>query len=83
VVQIGPNQITYGYYTIANSILTMCHDDGRPVNVDGMTFTHTLKESDAAEPIAAVFTGKIRKMLIGEKVSGFNDVLSYPQAGIA
>lgn len=83
LVQIAPNQITYGFYTLSGNRLTMCHDDGEPVDINGMTFTHDMRANDNPDSIAAVLTGKIRKLMMGEKIEGFNDVLAYPREGIA
>ena len=83
LVQIAPNQITYGFYTITDNVLTMAHDDGEPVDISGMTFTHSLRPNDNPDAIAAVMAGKIRKMMMGEKVEGFTDALNYPRQGIA
>lgn len=83
LVQVAPNQVTYGFYTVTEDVLTMAHEDGQPVELSGMTFTHNLKTGDNPDAIAAVLTGQIRKMMQGEIVPGFNDPLSYPMQGVA
>jgi hypothetical protein len=75
-----PGQVTTGYYTLADGILTMTDSKGTPVRDlnSGEKVTHKLAAGDDAAVIARRLTMKIHRMLRGESgPAGFNRPLSY------
>lgn len=80
-VQLKPDQVTEGYYTVDGDKLVMTFADGSPVDAD--RFCHTLKDGESAKQIAGRLTRQVRKSLLGDLVDGFNDPIRYADMGIA
>ena len=61
-------QVTTGYYTLADSVLTMTESMGVPVRNpnNGENITHKLATGDDAALIASRLTMKIYRMLRGD-----------------
>jgi len=78
-----PGQVSIGYYTIQDGILTMTHEDGEPVSPD--QFNHQLKPGDDPPAIAGVLTKQARRFLLGmsETEEAFNRPIGYSNSGIA
>lgn len=80
-VQLKPDQVTEGYYTVNGDKLVMTFADGSPVDAD--RFCHTFKDGENAKQIAGRLTKLVRKSLLGELVDGFNDPIRYADMGVA
>lgn len=82
--QVDPGRVSYGFYTIADGLMTMTDSDGSPMRdiKTGEVFTHRLRDGEDAEPVARALTKKIRRMLVGDN-SAFNKPLNYAKAGVA
>jgi hypothetical protein len=84
-----PGQVTTGYYTLADYILTMTDASGRPIRrtTTGERFTCKIKPGSNSVGIAGQMTLEIRQMMRGENapgaVKGFSRQLDYPKAGWA
>lgn len=77
-----PGQITYGYFTLVDGLLTVVDGDGRPPLDDfGHPYTHHVGPAENPNAIAAVLVRKIRAKLHGEG-AGFNRPLQYRAAGV-
>jgi hypothetical protein len=80
-------QVTTGYYTLADGILTMTDSNGvavRDLN-SGEKTTHKIEAGEDPRAIASRLTLKVYRMLRGEtaETTAFNRPLSYPKAGMA
>lgn len=75
-------QITVGYYTLADGLLTMTDSKGAVVRVmhTGEKYSQKIKPGDDAKAIATRLTLKIRRAISGQ--SDFNRRLDYPRGGI-
>lgn len=81
---IGPNQITEGFYTIEDGLITMVRPDGGVVKMgDDSLVQHQLKDGESEEAIAKVLTKQIRKHFLGDIVEGFSRDLHYQPLGVA
>jgi hypothetical protein len=81
-----PGQVTIGYYTLADGILTMTDSKGAPVRDlnSGEKILHTMQDGDDAPAIAKRLTMKIYRMLRGESgPAGFARAINYPAPGVA
>lgn len=78
-----PGQVSDGFYTITDGVLTMTRPDGEPV--DPEQFRHTLKPGDDANAIAGMLTHRVRKILLGitDEQAAFGRRLDYPSSGVA
>jgi hypothetical protein len=81
-------QVTAGYYTLADGVLTMTDSKGVPVRRtdSGEKYTHKVKEGEDDRAIASRLTKEIYHMLRGETAAtatGFNRAINYPTSGIA
>jgi hypothetical protein len=82
-------QVTDGYYTVADDVLTMTDKKGVPVRdlTSGEKFTRKLKPGEDAGQVASRLTMEVYQMLRGENgpgaVKGFGRQLDYPKSGIA
>lgn len=76
--------MTDGYYTLDGDVLTMTDRRGSPVrNISsGEKYVHTLKPGQDPYQVASLLTLKIRHMLHGDTVSGFNRPLNYPSSSV-
>ena len=79
-----PGQVTTGYYTVADGILTMTDSKGVPVRDlnNGERVTHKLQAGEDPTMIAKRLTMKIYRMMRGDGMAGFNRPLIYPGSGI-
>jgi hypothetical protein len=76
-----PGQVTIGYYTLADGVLTMTDSKGRPVRTSsGEKRVHRLQEGEDPRSIASRLTKQIRMSMRGE--ADFNRRLVYPSVGI-
>ena len=79
-----PGQVTIGYYTLTDGLMTMTDGNGKPIRKDnGELWTHRMRDGDKETPIAHWMTGKVYRALRGDDVLGFNRRISYPRHGIA
>lgn len=78
---VGPNQVAEGFYKVEGNTLTMLRRDGEPILIDENTVTKELSPGSNAEQVAKFLTKKIRKARRGERVEGFDRVISYPVDG--
>ena len=78
-----PGQISEGFYTVSDGILTMTNPAGEPVDPD--QFRHTLKPGDDPAAIAGILTRKVRRHVLGitETEESFGRRLNYGPSGIA
>lgn len=76
-------QVSEGYYTITDGVLTMTRPDGEPV-AEGQ-FTHILKPGDSPVAIAGILTRRARRYLLGisEESEAFGRRLEYTSTGVA
>ena len=76
-------QVSFGYYTVEDGVLTMTDGDGRPVRRrDGELMQRKLKPGDDAETFARIFTRSFRLHVQGDGAD-FNRQLDYPNLGVA
>jgi hypothetical protein len=62
-----PGQVTTGYYTVADGILTMTQPNGEPViGEQGERFTQSISADDNVRAIAGLLTRKVRRAIRGE-----------------
>lgn len=82
-VDVDPGQISEGYYTVEDGILTMTHADGVPVSPD--QFRCVLKDVDDPAAIARVLTREVRSYVLGisKDAEAFNRPLDYGPSGVA
>ncbi|WP_027578396.1 hypothetical protein [Bradyrhizobium sp. Ai1a-2] len=79
-----PGQVTIGYYTLKDDVLTMTDGTGEPVrNRYGEKTTHKLQAGEAPDVIAKRLTLKIYRRIRGSDDIGFGRRLVYPKVGIA
>jgi hypothetical protein len=77
-----PGQVTIGYYTQADGVLTMTDSKGVPVRTSsGEKRVHRLQEGEDPRAIASRLTKQIRTAMRGE--SDFNRPLNYSRHGVA
>jgi hypothetical protein len=81
-------QVTAGYYTLADGMLTMTDSTGVPVRKmqSGEKYTHKMKEGEDDRQIASRLTREIYHMLRGETAAtatGFGRAINYPTSGVA
>jgi hypothetical protein len=81
-------QVTIGFYTLADGVLTMTDSKGAAVRErqSGETYTHKMQPGEDAEVIAKRLTLEIYRMLRGETAApatGFGRALNYPAGGVA
>ena len=79
-----PGQITCGYYTVKDGLLTMTTEAGKPMlRESGLPYEHKLVDGDNPVAIAQQMTREIRLMLRGETATQakFGKPLSYPKTG--
>jgi hypothetical protein len=80
-------QVTTGYYTLADGVLTMTDSKGAPVRrmLSGEKILHKTKSGDNERSIAGRLTLEIYYMLRGgaAQTSGFNRSLNYQPSGVA
>ena len=81
-------QVTHGYYTLADGVLTMTDSKGVPVRKtqSGDKYIHKMKDGDDARAIASRLTLEIYHMLRGETAAtatGFNRPINYQPSGVA
>ena len=76
-------QITIGYFTLADDVLTMTNPKGVPVRrpITGEKIQRKIAEGDDPKAIASRLTKDIRLMLHGE--TDFNRRLDYSRHGVA
>jgi hypothetical protein len=86
-VQVKPNQVIEGFYTIANGVLTMTYGDGEPVMLDRagieQPVTHTLSANEIPKAVAYRLTKEIRENMMGDAVPGFSLPINYGRSGVA
>ena len=79
-------QISYGYYTLVDAVVTMTNQKGEPAQDDaGKIYTHKLEPGDDAYVIAGRLTRKLRDALRGKKdapPAGFGAPLNYSKPAI-
>lgn len=83
-----PGQVSEGYYTIADGVLTMTRPDGEPVKnpAEHTLYQHRLGPNDSPDVIAVVLTKKVRlhmKGIFTDESTSFNRTLEYRSEGIA
>ena len=82
-----PGQVTTGYYTLADHILTMTDSSGRPIRraTTGESFTCKIKPGDNHVAFAGQMTLEIRRTMRGENapgaVKGFGREFDYEKWG--
>jgi hypothetical protein len=81
-------QVTVGYYTMADGVLTMTDSNGAAVRErqSGEKYLHNMKPGEDALPIASRLTLQIYYMLRGETAqtaTGFGRTINYPASGVA
>jgi hypothetical protein len=81
-------QVTAGFYTLADGVLTMTDSKGAAVRKtqSGEKYMHKMKNGDDARAIANRLTLEIYHMLRGEtaqSATGFNRAISYPASEVA
>jgi hypothetical protein len=78
-------QVTDGYYTLVDDLLTMTDKKGAPVRdlTSGEKFIHKLKPDEDPRQVAGRLTLKVYRMLRGETAesAAFNRPLHYPPSG--
>jgi hypothetical protein len=91
IVQIKPpnsrknfhGQVTFGYYTLVDDVVTLTDRDGKPAGVEtGKKWRHKLEPNENARSVAARMTKQLRLALLpGGKapVNGFDRPLQYPK----
>ena len=88
ISQANPTgQVSYGYYTLVDGVVTMTDAKGNAAQNDsGKTYTAKLAPNDDHQVIAGRLTRKLRDVLRGKKddasPSGFNAPLNYGPTGI-
>ena len=67
-------QVTTGYYTLGDGVLTMTDSQGAPVRDlnNGEMVTHKVKEGEDPRSIASRLTLKIYRMMRSDGMAGFN-----------
>jgi hypothetical protein len=81
---IGPDQISEGFYTVDDGLITMVRPDGKLVHLDDhQPVQHQLQPGDNEQAIAKMLTRKIRKHFRGELVESFGNPINYPPASVA
>ena len=80
-----PGKVTYGYYTVADGLLTMTDGEGNAVRqpATGDTFTVRLRDGVQPEAIARSLTRRVWRALHGEDGAGFNRPLNYQRIAVA
>ena len=83
-----PGQVSTGYYTITDGLMTMTDGAGTPMRhqTTGELFTWKLRPGDKEISIANMMTRKVRRNvhnLPEDGATGFNRRLVYPIGGIA
>ena len=76
----------YGFYVIADGVVTMTDAKGNPATDDtGKTYTAKLGPGDNAHETAGQLTKKLRDALRGKNAppTGFSAPLNYPKIGVA
>jgi hypothetical protein len=79
-------QVTTGYYTLADGILTMTDSKGASVRDlnSGEKTTHKIEAGEDPRAIASRLTLKIYHMLRGgSAAAGFHKSINYPVSGVA
>jgi hypothetical protein len=80
-------QVTLGFYTLADDMLTMTDSKGVPVRRtdSGEKIVHKMKEGDDDRRIASRLTLETYHMLRGETAAtatGFGRAINYPKSGV-
>jgi hypothetical protein len=81
-----PGQISYGYYIVSESKVTLTDAAGKPVrDAQGKTYIQKLGPDDSAKQIAGRLTKEFRLVLLGKTntAAGFSRPLSYPKINVA
>jgi hypothetical protein len=79
-------QVTTGFYTLADGILTMTNSEGAAVRDNrGEKITHKIEAGEDPRMVASRLTLKIYGMMRSGsgQVTGFNRPLGYPGSGLA
>jgi hypothetical protein len=78
-------QVTVGYYTLVDGVLTMTDSKGAPVRNShaGEKYTHKIDKASDAPGHAKRMTLQIYRMLGGDAGGGFNRSLNYRRSGVA
>lgn len=88
-VGTDPGQVSDGFYTVTDGVLTLTAPDGSPlIKKDGTALSphrHVLKPGDDAQAIAITLTRKARRELLGlsEEQEAFGRRLNYGPLGVA
>jgi hypothetical protein len=87
-VGTDPGQVTEGFYTVRDGVLTMVRADGGALidkNGNPVGKPYSLKNGDSADAIARVLTKQVRRQMLGmtEKEETFSRKLNYKQNGVA
>jgi len=77
-----PGQVTYGWYTLQDGVVTLTDRDGNPAGEEtGRKFTHKLAPGENARAVACKLTKELRLLLRGNSapVAGFEGPIIYPK----
>jgi len=80
-----PGQVCIGYYTIADSVLTMTDRHGKPAGEEtGRRYVHKLQPNASANGVACKLARELRNALRDKsrQVNGFTGKINYPKLGI-
>ena len=81
-----PGQVSFGFYTLVDGVVTMTDQKGEPVHDDaGKVYTAKLAPNDDHQVIAGRLTRQLRDALRGKKdlpPAGFGAPLNYPKSSI-
>lgn len=83
-----PGQVSEGYYTLDDGMITMTSPGGEPVlhPAESTPYQHRLAPNESPRVIAAMLTKRIRMHMKGiftEEQTSFNRPLEYRSEGIA
>ena len=78
-------QVTYGYYTVDDGMLTMTDEDGAPIVADGQMFQEAVPDARMADQVAGRLTRLVRRALRGdtEAQERFRRPMTLGKAGFA
>jgi hypothetical protein len=76
-----PGQVTYGWYTLQDDVVTLTDREGNPAGEEtGRKFTHRLAPGEDARAIACKLTKELRLALRGNSApAGFDGPINYPK----
>jgi hypothetical protein len=77
-------QVTAGYYTLTDGVLTMTDSKGAAVrDRSGEKYLRKIEPGEDARAIASRLTIEIYRMLRGGTAPGFGGPINYPKSGVA